>query len=287
MNNDTSFKINITGPGLDLNQTVTASQISRIIPLIIAPSSLDNYTGSVSPQEIFPKLSIREYLNEKKPQTNAEKILVFAKYLSNYQRYKYFSIKDLKLQFTNAYEPTPKNFSRDFNLVLKSSWLTESNEEIGKYLITNSGEKRLEEPFRSEAMIVKTNFKNRKQKKVVVHVPVRDEVSNLKVMSDQRDLYSDITKKADKVLWILSFALDNKITELNTKEIEFISKKLGDKINAKDVHILVANYKKSKYIHVIEVENYKQFEISSAGKVFLKSGEVAESGQLLRSPEPI
>lgn len=272
------YKVSIKGPGVSIDQDITPNQAGKIIPIILTPSLVvSGNLELLEPTEPdnTSHLSIREYLNEKKPQTKPEKILVISKYLIEYAGYKVVSPEEIRIQFEKAYEPIPKNFSRDLRVALRSGWLTESSEEPGKFFVTNLGNQRLEKSSSASERVVnniarRASRHNRKGG-IKSTLAVSSEVQSLEVSDQDMESYVGISKKGDRVLWLLKYAKDNGIGLLNAKEIEILSSKLGGKILQRDIFAFTETHRKGHRILLFDAAENKAYKITSTGITFIDS----------------
>lgn len=100
----------------------------------------ESVTRGVAPRP----LSIRELMQEKRPGTNMEKIVLFAYYREKYEGTSRFSRRNLETYFAKARENPPKNFDRDFNNTVLRGWIHEDREDS---YITSKGIESVESGF--------------------------------------------------------------------------------------------------------------------------------------------
>jgi hypothetical protein len=109
-------------------------------------------------------ISLVELINEKTPNTNAQRIAVFAYYREKSEGASRFARDDLRSYFAKAKLSPAANFDRDFVDAVRKGWIHEDAED--SYL-TTKGIEAVESGFEGEVRIVnkrKTSAKKRKAK---------------------------------------------------------------------------------------------------------------------------
>lgn len=104
-------------------------------------------------QSTTKQLSIREFLNEKKPSSDVEKVLAMGYFLEKFESFISFNSDDLKNAFIKAKEPLPQNIHDKIYLNCRKGHITEypENKDNKKaYHLTATGEKVVEEEFKGE-----------------------------------------------------------------------------------------------------------------------------------------
>jgi|SRR5581483_1773685 len=97
------------------------------------------------------KLSVKEFIIDKKPSNDVEKTLAIAYFLERYEGMTSFNIDDLARYFVFAKEPEPANINDKVNLNIKKGHLAEAPEKKNNkkaWRVTNSGEKSVEDGFK-------------------------------------------------------------------------------------------------------------------------------------------
>ncbi|MBX3590047.1 MAG: hypothetical protein KF755_03970 [Burkholderiaceae bacterium] len=107
-----------------------------------APSSAQARPESQKP------VSVGEFVREKSPATNAQRIACFAYYRERFEHHEHFSRSDLSGYFAAARLPKPGNFDRDYNNAVKENWIHDSGAE--SYL-TQTGEAAVSAGFDGKA----------------------------------------------------------------------------------------------------------------------------------------
>ncbi len=99
---------------------------------------------------VIKPLSIREFLNEKNPNSDTDKTLAMGYYLEKYKGLTPFNKNDLKKIFIEAREKIPLNINDKINLNIRKGYIMEVGEKEGfkAFQLTNSGEKYVENNFK-------------------------------------------------------------------------------------------------------------------------------------------
>jgi len=99
------------------------------------------------------KLSVKEFLKEKKPKGYTRIALAIGFYLEKFERLSSFNAKDLENGFIAAKEKSPKNFNDTANMNVKNGHMMEyKSEKDGRkaWVLTRSGEDYVESGFKKE-----------------------------------------------------------------------------------------------------------------------------------------
>lgn len=99
------------------------------------------------------KLSVKEFLKEKKPKGYTQIALAIGFYLEKFERLSSFNTKDLENGFIVAKEKPPKNFNDTANMSVKNGHMMEcKSEKDGRkaWVLTRLGEDYVESDFKKE-----------------------------------------------------------------------------------------------------------------------------------------
>ena len=99
------------------------------------------------------QLSIKEFLLEKKPTNDVERVLSMGFFLEKYGDYTCFNVDDIKNAFVKSKEPLPQNIHDKINMNIRKGHITEYPEEKDNkksYHLTTTGEKVVEQGFKSD-----------------------------------------------------------------------------------------------------------------------------------------
>ena len=93
------------------------------------------------------KISIREFILQKKPKTATQKVLLIGYYLEHFEKIECFTVKDIENGLRQAKEHAGKNISDLINKNIKRGYVMECKEKKGRlktFTLTNSGEEFVE-----------------------------------------------------------------------------------------------------------------------------------------------
>ncbi|MCI0562895.1 MAG: hypothetical protein MN733_30815, partial [Nitrososphaera sp.] len=89
-------------------------------------------------------VSLVELMQDKKPITNPQKIVLFAYYRERFEGKPRFSRSDLEPYFAKAKESPPGNYIRDFTKTVREGWI---HEDDGDSYVTTKGIEAVESGF--------------------------------------------------------------------------------------------------------------------------------------------
>jgi len=154
------YRLRLSGDGVEIDKTVdqptalailhavmsAGADIGKIVvPQVTSePSAAVEALAATKPAK---PLSLREFVNEKLPKTNAEVILTIAEFLSVFEGKSKFLKEDIRSRFSSAGEALPKNFTRDFQTALDKGWIGESTDVKGSFFVTRTGETVIQRGF--------------------------------------------------------------------------------------------------------------------------------------------
>jgi hypothetical protein len=135
-------RLTLNGAGLAFERTVDAALAAQIVQLALHGERTvgQSASASSSPGRRGPPLSLREFLDQVQPKSNAEKIAAFAGFLRDHVGQTDASKDELKACFRVAGDSLPGNFHRDFQNTVQSGWIAEDQARPGKFYLTRKGE---------------------------------------------------------------------------------------------------------------------------------------------------
>jgi hypothetical protein len=140
---DTETRARVLQAALALLGTDAAGLGSRLTSISQAERIV---AESAKPQSARP-LSLVEFVQDKNPGTNAQRIALFAYYRERYEGVSRFGREDLKNYFQKARLPPPGNYDRDFVTAVQAGWL---HEDGNQSYITSRGLEAVESGFVGE-----------------------------------------------------------------------------------------------------------------------------------------
>jgi hypothetical protein len=108
------------------------------------------------PQKInkeIKKLSIKEFILEKKPSDDVQKTLVIGYYLEHFEDMESFNVQDITEGFRAARETVPSNVNDKVNSNIEKGYFMvakEKKDKLKAWYLTNSGEKFVEKGLNTE-----------------------------------------------------------------------------------------------------------------------------------------
>jgi len=111
---------------------------------------VSSFKPETTPQQKRSKISVGEYLREKKPKTAVDKALVFAAYYESTSNEELFNTDDILSLWRMAKEPKPSNINDLFQKNVKKGAMAE--DAVGKdgkkaWYVTNTGLGLIENGF--------------------------------------------------------------------------------------------------------------------------------------------
>jgi flagellar capping protein FliD len=97
------------------------------------------------------KISVKEFVLEKKPKGDVQKTLVLAHYMEKYENVTAINVDDLAKCFRLAKEPIPGNLNDKINMNIRKGHMTEAEEKKENkkaWIVTNTGEQFIESGFK-------------------------------------------------------------------------------------------------------------------------------------------
>ena len=162
------YKLALEGEGIKIEKEIPESLALQVVSLVmgghsagVLASKSHLTVGQKSPVG-GARLSVREYMDDAGAKRNPEKIVAIGAYLVHQLNQKTFTRKEVKLQFKNAAEAVPGNYTRDFDWAVSNGWLgTDSHKD---YYVTTKGFDAITNKF-SDEIRKGTKLKRRRAKK--------------------------------------------------------------------------------------------------------------------------
>ena len=114
---------------------------------------LSSLEGTPSKTTVSKKLSLKEFLLDKKPSDGVKSTLVIGYFLEHYEGMECFNAKDLATAFRSAKEPPPKNINDKVNMNIHNGHMMEAVEKKDNtkaWVLTATGEKYVEEGLKGD-----------------------------------------------------------------------------------------------------------------------------------------
>lgn len=266
-----SFLIKITGQDYHFEQKIDSLQRSKIVSFLNIPSQ-----PSITPVEVYDEnlpvvvssnntssYSPSEYLLQKNATTNPQKIAVFLMYVEDVLFQASAGKEQIKDLFEKSKQNMPTNFTRDFDQAIRFGWISGASDG-GKYYLTVTGRSAIEKGF---SVIDNKNRRtvNHKNVKKKVKTEIREEIEKLDVNNSQNLKEYWKLNKGDKILWLLTVADNQGITDVNFKELSRLATKKHDNILAKSITALLSSHEKNNRVVSPLVGNVRKLKILKLG----------------------
>lgn len=270
--------IEIKGPP-SYSDVISREQARAIVAFLVAgvplgptPSEpLDQYSQSRGNANEFTSMpqSPSAAILAANPKTNAEKIVVLAKYLLAESRSDSFTLDELRTQFTRARQTMPKNLKRDLDSAVANGWVHEASS--GQFILTTDTDEVFAlglEVLRSKRPTTRKTRATSKPR--TAKVPeVFAGVSELPTSVSGVPSYGQIKKKKDKMLWALMLSLNMGIKSLSPSAIEWLTDQLGEAVLAKHVGVHYGYLYKDGLVNRVIAD--KTIRITEKGQAYLKA----------------
>ena len=153
---DNEFRLIITGGGVNVDRLIDGKTLAAVMASVMGADKIFTNasvaTGGVSPSvggAVAPQ-SLREFLDDVHAKRKPDQIVAIGHYIMQFEEQEDFSRDEVKVRFSVAREPMPKNFPRDFALAARSGMLAEVHGEDGRYYITKTGLSAINNKFLKE-----------------------------------------------------------------------------------------------------------------------------------------
>jgi hypothetical protein len=189
---------------------------------------------------MFADRSLLESFSLTGATTNPQKIAVAGQRSMEEGGSESFTSKDIAEQFRSG-GVSSKNLGRDLSMAVRQGLIFSVTGQRGQYKLTDIAKTGFKEGF-DEVKLLKASSSKRKSRKggVVQRLDVSDEVKNLPAEVSQGGYpdYHDLKMKGNRMVWLLIFAADHGIQSLNSREIEYLSRQVGDQISPTSISSL-------------------------------------------------
>ena len=234
------IKITISGK-LSYEDNISLNQAAQIIAFIDSSSGANFATTPAAATRLAPvqianpgltASTPREALDNAAARTNPEKIVAFAG-LIHAEGKDTFTLEDIKPLFRRAREATPKNLTRDFDVVIRLGWADEG-EAKGEYYLTKKAMSTLESGFERERTPRKSSGPStpkstgtRRPRKAIEVPESFSGIDPIPASLDGVVDYTDLGTQKDRFLWVLKLAKTLGIDGLDNKDVVWLTDHLG------------------------------------------------------------
>lgn len=280
---DTSKTIKIVISGkLAYEDDITLNQAVQIVAFIDSSSGINlavpaSATRLASAQIVSPTGSVttpREALDGSGARTNPEKIAAFAALILDEGK-DTFTLEDVKPLFRRARESTPKNLSRDFDVVVKSGWADEADIK-GEYYLTKKALAALESGFERDRQAAAASTgattraaSSRKPRKAAEIPAAFKDIDPIPNSIDGLPDFMALGLRKDQFLWVLKLAKTLDIDGLTNKEVVWLTDHLGAGIASNNVNSAFTLAR--KFGHANRSTQTLKIRITPSGEKYLES----------------
>lgn len=246
------LNLKITGDGMTVDQDITLTQAGKIIAFLgseseiaDAPSTggqlINAGAATIDHQpSVSSRLSVREMIDEAKPNTHAQRITVFGHFVAQNHPDGFFTNDEVKEQYQLAREKLTLHFSREVDKAISAGWIEPVRGEKNTFFVTRKGEDAVAHAFNNGGKVrAKSKAKSASAKSAAISEDdVSEAVRNVQpVLPTLPDFpnYHKLKSKGLKIMWLLAMAERHGIDRLSTKELAFFAGKLRDKLEIRDI----------------------------------------------------
>ena len=115
--------------------------------------ALENKILGKDTPKLEKPISLKEFMLSKKPTSDVQKTLIIGYFLEKYEGFQCFNAQDIENGFRNCKEPVPNNINLCVIRNIEKGFMMESKEkkeETKSWILTNSGERAVENESRKE-----------------------------------------------------------------------------------------------------------------------------------------
>lgn len=266
------LNLKISGDGMTVDQDISLTQAGKIIAFLGSESGAADMPAKVGqlvqtgitsfdPRSSAARLSVREVIDEAKPNTHAQRITVFGHFVSQSNPNGFFTSDEVKEQYQLAREKLTQHFSREVDKAISTGWIEPVRGEKNTFFVTRKGEDAITTSFIS-------NGKSQKKSKSKPAGSKSTVISEDEVSEDARSVqpvvptleglpnYHKLKTKGLKIMWLLAMAQKHDIDRLSTKELAFFASKLRDKIEIRDINGHTVTAAKNGWVTKDNAANY-------------------------------
>ncbi len=231
--------------------------------------------GNGTASNIFAGKGLIEAFNMTGAKTNMQRIAVAGQRAMEENNSDIFTPKDVMEQFRSG-GISSKNIARDIRKTVSQGLIYAETGKKGHFKVTEVAQQAFKEGFSQVKLNpARTTAKKSRKGGVVTKVEISEEVRKMpiQVSMDGYSDYHDYKMKGERIIWLLAFAEGHSVTELNSKEIEFLSRAVSDQIDSSAVPALTASAIKKGFL----AKQENKYRVLHKGKVYLK-GERGDKG---------
>jgi hypothetical protein len=244
------LNLKIMGSGMTVDQDITLTQAGKIIAFLGSESEMTDAPtiggqlihAGVATIEHEPaasaRLSVREMIDEAKPNTHAQRITVFGHFVAQGHPDGFFTNDEVKEQYQLAREKLTLHFSREVDKAISTGWIEPVRGEKNTFFVTRKGEDAVANAFNNSGKVRAKAKPAGTKSATISEDDVSEAVRNVQPVLPTLPGYPNYHKlksKGLKIMWLLAMAEKQGIDRLSTKELAFFAGKLRDKLEIRDI----------------------------------------------------
>jgi len=267
------LNLKITGDGMTVDQDITLTQAGKIIAFLGSEAEMTDapstggqliHTGVASidmQPTVSSRLSVREMIDEAKPNTHAQRITVFGHLVAQSHQDGFFTSDEVKEQYQLAREKLTLHFSREVDKAISAGWIEPVRGEKNTFFVTRKGEDAIANAFNNSGK-VRARSKSKPvgtKSAAISEDDVSEAVRNVQPVLPTLPGFPNFHKlksKGLKIMWLLAMAEKHGIDRLSTKELAFFAGKLRDKLEIRDINGHTVTGAKNGWVTKDNAANY-------------------------------
>ena len=151
------FTLKLSGPGIDLDQTISEEIAQRIVLTtfgsLLPPAPPRNRGGGTPGESPDADVddndadSIAEFVTNSTAKRGPDKITAIAHYLKKHGGQQTFTRPNIEQGFVDAGDSVPGNLPRDMKWAVKAGWIAHKPGQRGTFYVTGTGSKAVQGKF--------------------------------------------------------------------------------------------------------------------------------------------
>lgn len=231
-------------------------------------SQVSEETTSLPAGIMFSDRSLVEVFDYTGAKTNPQRIAVAGQKSMEETGSETFTTKDIAEQFRSA-GFSSKNLARDVAKAVRQGLIFSPTGKRGQYKVTDIAKQAFKDSFdQVKSLAPKPISRRSRRGGVTQKQEVSEAVRELpsEVSLDGYQDYFSYTTKGDHMIWLLTFAATHGVESLNPKEIEIMSRRIGDQISPSSIPSLALSAIRRGLI----AKSEGNFRVLEKGKIYLQ-----------------
>jgi hypothetical protein len=184
-----------------------------------------------------------------------------------------FTSKDISEQLRSG-GFSSKNLGRDMSKAVSQGLIFSVTGHRGQYKITDIAKNAFKEGFDQVKSIAPRTPRKSRRGGVAQKLEIAEAVKKLpaEVSLEGYPDYHNLKMKGNRMVWLLVFAAAHGVESLNAREIEYLSRQIGDQISPTSIPSLAL----SSIRRGLVAKGEGKFRPLEKGKVYLRQGEASD-----------